>query len=113
MKIDIDEQTDAISFVTLEPIPFRIDGTMYLVPAGYRSDGMSVPRFLWRFLDPSVTGKSIVPAIIHDYCYDRKLWTRREADDSFYERLVSAGYPRWKSIVIHIGLRLFGWTHWR
>lgn len=98
---------------TLEPVSFDIAGRVYTVPVGFVSDGMSVPRFLWRFLSPPIYGATLVPSICHDYAYLKAVCTRRQADAWYYHALRFNGYPRWRCALTYIGVRIFGRSHWR
>lgn len=72
-----------------------------VVPAGYLTDGASVPRLFWTVVSPQ--GRHGAAAIIHDYLceyltiYDRSVpssITRKEADEIFKEALVNTGISR-------------------
>ena len=97
---------------TLEPLFFRVHDRTVIIPRGYISDGMSVPRALWRLLSPPVYGETLIPSIIHDWMYDSLYCSRREADLYYYHGLLANGYPQWKSILTYIGVRLFGASHY-
>lgn len=78
------------------------------VPAGFVTDGASVPRFLWWWMSPS-DPKLFKAAIKHDYDYCYGV-DRREADKRFLHSLLSDGYvfawPAW------LAVRLFGWIYY-
>ena len=95
-----------------EPVFFKIHDRTVIIPRGYISDGMSVPRVLWRLLSPPVYGETLIPSIIHDWMYDSLYCSRREADLYYYHGLLANGYPQWKSILTYIGVRLFGASHY-
>ncbi len=76
------------------------DGTMFVIPKGFRFDGASVPRICWTLLHPA--GLLLVSGLIHDYAYRHAmLWrvvpgaedeveeygnlTRRAADCLFWQ----------------------------
>lgn len=96
-----------------DPVFFKIHGRTVIIPSGYTSDGMSVPRFLWRLLSPPIYGETLVPSIIHDWMYDSLYCSRLEADKYYYFGLRANGYPLWKSVLTFIGVRLFGRSHRR
>ena len=86
------------------------------VPAGYVSDGASVPRCLWKILSPQICDTTLGPSIGHDWLYDthkRYGLSRRECDLWYHGALYDNGYPGWKCDLTYIGVRLGGWTHWR
>lgn len=89
--------------------PYGIDA---VIPGGYESDGMSVPRFFWRWVGARVGGRTLAPSIVHDYLYETKIMARSEADEWYRRALVANGYPRGKARAVWLGLRAFGWSHW-
>ena len=46
---------------------FKIDGSWYVVPAGFIFDGASIPKFLHTWLSP--TGVLLMGGLVHDYAY--------------------------------------------
>ena len=46
---------------------FKIDGSWYVVPAGFVFDGASIPKFLHTWLSP--TGVLLMGGLVHDYAY--------------------------------------------
>ena len=106
----------------LEPLPLRrwgkarqwrlVEDFVYRgwrIPAGFITDGASVPRILYWLFEP--TGVLFIPAILHDYLYATKLVPRSMADRMFRENVIKesnviAGYLAW------VGVRLFGWIPW-
>ena len=105
-----EERGDIIRLVT--PIRFEYNGQQCEVPAGYDSDGMSVPRFFWRSLSPKINHKTLVPSVIHDWMYEAKICTRKEADEFYYENLIRNGFGKIKSWLVYIGVRMGGGSHW-
>lgn len=84
----------------------------HVVPRGFRSDGMSVPRFLWRWLGASVGAITLSPSVVHDWLYSSHIVTRAAADKWYRRQLRANGYPLLKSWTVWAGLRLFGGSHW-
>lgn len=105
-----DAMGDVIVLVT--PIKFTFNGQEYEVPAGFASDGMSVPRFFWRMLSPKLDFHTLVPSVIHDYMYSVKLGTRSEADEFYYQNLIAGGFGKVKAKLVWLGVRLGGGSHW-
>ena len=112
MKVDIVQSKDGKCIVTLEPYFVTGVSRYFVIPAGYRSDGASVPRFLWRLLSPCIDPVTLVPSIVHDYMYEWKIGTRFDADLWYAEALCRAGYPQWKCLLTFAGIRLFGGKHY-
>ena len=46
---------------------YTIDGTDYVIPAGFQFDGASIPKFLRTFFSP--VGVLLVGGLVHDYAY--------------------------------------------
>ena len=84
------------------------------VPAGYESDGASIPRPFWWLTGPPIRDKHIVPAVVHDYLCDtaRDRSERLIADAVFRKLLVEAGVSKWKQVVFWLGVYLQGRFLW-
>lgn len=102
----------------------RVWNTHYVVPAGMKTDGASIPRLFWRILDPPMCSRLFLAAILHDAAYGGILraslefadWLpvdRPTADDLL--RLVGRwnGYPAWKCACAWHAVRHFGGWAWR
>lgn len=85
------------------------------VPAGFRSDGASVPRFFWRAVFPPGDVHALSGAFLHDFVYRTHPagWTRKEADRVFFEILTADGVPWRRACLAWLGVRLFGAPAWR
>lgn len=46
---------------------FELDRVSYVIPAGFRFDGASIPKFLHTWLSP--TGVLLMGGLVHDYAY--------------------------------------------
>lgn len=84
------------------------------IPAGFMSDGATVPRLLWWLLPP--WGDQATPAaIIHDFICDALDRgepapggsTRAHCDRLFYEALLYLGVPGWRSWLCWLGVRFY------
>ena len=96
-----------------EPWNFTLpNGEIITIPVGFRSDGESIPRFLWRVLSPQIDFITLGPSIEHDYRYDQKIGTRKECDLFYRDRLIENGYPKVKAYVTYWGVRLGGSSHY-
>jgi hypothetical protein len=89
-------------------------GTQYVVPAGFLSDGTSVPRLLWWWEPP--WGRAVRASILHDYLYYRieigtATLTRRQSDLVFHEALLAVGVDRITAKIMWAFVRLFGRSH--
>ena len=78
-----------------------------VVPAGFKTDGASVPRILQNIF-PAVY-KYFPACIVHDYMYSTKAkCTKQQADNTFNENLKRLGISDWYRIPMVAAVRLFG-----
>ena len=77
-----------------------------VIPAGTTTDFASIPRTFWSIFPPF--GRYIRAAILHDYCYQNGLFSRKIADRLFFEEMMKDGVAQWKSILMWKAVRLFG-----
>ena len=102
-----------------EPLIWEIDylgsGLRITVPAGFHSDGATVPRPLW-WLMPPWGDKGTRAAILHDYLLEeleagRKphelINTRERADWQFYLALKALGVAEWRARICWLGVRAY------
>ena len=86
-------------------------GEVVTVPKGFLTDGASIPRIFWVFVGPP-WGKYGYAAIVHDYLYHIKIYTRKRSDQIFYEAMGVLGVSTWKRRVMFTAVRLVGWIPW-
>ena len=93
----------------------QVAGLPFTVPAGFITDGASIPRFLWRICGHPMSTKRLPVAIFHDYLYAGVLpFSREDADQIYRDGLIKPlGFPRWKANLEYYALRLFGGSHWK
>ena len=94
-----------------EPFTYHI-GSRYSsntvrVPEGFVTDFASVPWGLWNVFP--TWGKYGKGAVIHDYLYQSKEVSRKQADLIFKEAMGVLGVEVWKINLMYWGVRLFGW----
>jgi len=96
-------------------------GRVFIVPAGFETDGASVPRVLW-WLYPPFGGEYDRAAVVHDDLYaraedfagaDRGHLSRGEADELMREMMEVDGFRKTGRWTIYTGVRLGGWVAWR
>lgn len=86
------------------------------IPKGFKYDLSSSPRFLWSILPPD--GDFAIGALIHDYLYVNKLYTRKFNDLEMLKWSVVMNGTRKISLknidnyTRYYGVRLFGWFVW-
>ena len=95
-----------------DPIHFQIDGKVFTVPAGYTSQGFSVPRWMWWIITPTSDKRTLIPAGKHDWTYDNHVVSRSSADRYFRDDLIRHKFPIFLAYIVWLAVRLFGWTHW-
>lgn len=107
-------------------------GFRFTVPAGTRTDGASIPRFLWRICGHPLQAPRVYAATLHDWLYgDYDLTAaalhesryfntalptdlaRKEADECYRALLLHFGVAAWRASIEYYALRLFGGSHYR
>lgn len=83
--------------------------TCYTVPAGFSSDGASIPRLLWWLIGHPFESRFAAAAFLHDRLYGTHEVTRAEADRIFLEALRVLGAAEWRCRLMYAGVRVGGW----
>ena len=97
---------DDTRILTKDLVAYHYDKKI-TVKEGFITDGASVPRLGWRVVGHPWS--SYLPAaIIHDALYAFHLTTREEADQIFYDLMISIGVSKWKAKIMHKAVRIFG-----
>ena len=113
MKVEIYETPHNGKIIRLlEPIRISVKGREYVVPEGYESEGMSVPRALWSIISPAIDNRTLKSACGHDWLYECHVVSRKEADQWFRDSLIESRFPMWKAELSYIGVRVFGGSHY-
>ena len=83
------------------------------VPQGTETDGASVPKAFWNYLDPF--GEYFSAAVVHDFLYSPANceFDRWESDIIFKEAMFNAGVPWQKRELIYHAVRIFGGKHFK
>lgn len=74
------------------------------IPAGFETDGASVPRWARPWLDP--WSRIGLPAVLHDWLLTRPDVPKWEADLLFLYALRSAGAPAFLATLLYFAVRL-------
>lgn len=100
-------------WVLVEDFHVLVDGMMFTVPAGFKTDGASIPRFLWRLCGHPLETRRFPVAVLHDWLYevDQGL-TRQQVDEIYRDGLLSLGFSKWAANAEYYALRLFGASRW-
>lgn len=115
MKTDIHTETERGDIITLlEDHVETWNGRTFTVPAGFESDGVSTPRFLWSSISPKIHPATLRGGIDHDFVYREQPsgWTQKDADQMFYDIIREDGLSRVRAALAYAGLRLFGKKAW-
>lgn len=86
------------------------NGEAITIPEGMMTDLSSVPKFLWSIVRPF--GNFILAALVHDYLYIYKPYSRAFADKEML--LISNKINRNKldNYTRYVFVRAFGWIVW-
>lgn len=115
MLVEIHQEDNMGNVFTLrQPLEIEWQGRQLTVPAGFKSDGASVPRMFWRLVFPSSDTKALRAAFAHDYIYRTHPagWTKADADKLFYDFLVQDGIPKWRAWLAYKAVDWFGRCAW-
>lgn len=97
--------------LTLTPIGdgrYKLVEPFYDIPAGFVTDGASIPRFAWRVIDHPFQSDYIEIYVEHDYDYQTGRISRKEADEKMLDGLKSKGMGYFKRYTIYLAVRWFG-----
>lgn len=99
-------------YQTCNPILFRINGDIFEIPANFKTDLASIPKYLWPIMAPAHSSL-IRAAIIHDWLYSKTcFFSRYETDLIFYHVLKSDGISTIRASLMYYGVRIFGWNYY-
>lgn len=93
--------------------PFRYIDSKYgtiTVPTGFTTDYASIPRLGWSTL--GAPEQYALASIVHDYLYEKKLFTRATADGIFYRGLIESGIDEIRAALFYAAVRCFGGISW-
>ena len=82
------------------------------VKPGFRTDGASIPRWLWRVFGSPYDPDIFPAAIAHDALYRGEIVERKDADAAFLRMMEESGVPEKKRRLVWRGVRWFGWITW-
>lgn len=105
-----------------------------VIPAGFESDGASIPRPLWSLVGMYPDGLIRAAALVHDFIYQhggyipmnnhqlsksKFIWnscrlvvTRKQADQLFRHIMELSGIKSWRCTLAYHAVRLFGRGNW-
>lgn len=83
----------------------------FTVPKGFETDFASVPKIFLSFL--RWRDKFNKAAVVHDWFYNTKTISRKQADKIFLELMLVLGIEKYKAYIFYYIVRLFGWLRWK
>ena len=95
------------------PFSYMFSWGVITVPAGFDTDGASIPRVFWSVLDPF--GPYFKAAVIHDWLYSRHncRFNRAQSDEIFKEAMYNNGLDWVRRGAIYRAVRLAGWRSYK
>ena len=108
---------DSGHYLTTEPLVLDIGdipGVIHrvTVPAGYSTDGASIPRLMWSLVGSPFDPRFVAAAVVHDwYCDQSRItgqyFTRRIGDAVFLNLLAVAKVPACKRAAMFVGVSFY------
>lgn len=96
------------------PLHFVMFDKEFTVPAGFLTDGASIPRFAWFTTGTPYDPRHIRAAVVHDFLYQTVNGvTRLEADAIFRALLLRDSVSEYQAAKMYWALRIGGWPTWR
>ena len=101
---------------------FTLEGKKYVIPAGFKFDGASIPKFLHMFLSP--VGVLLIGGLVHDYAYKYEtllrsnkkdtmgVITQKKADEIFRDINIEINGFYFLNYLAYWALRLGGFVAW-
>jgi hypothetical protein len=83
-------------------------GHVWTVPAGFVTDGASIPQAFWSLIGSPFTGLYRVAAVFHDAAYDNWGVARDDADNMLRNAMLDLGCSAWLADTIYEGVRVGG-----
>jgi hypothetical protein len=84
----------------------RPDEEMIVAPAGFTTDGASIPWWGWLIVGPPMTGRYVEAAVIHDFLYVNHDYSRARSDEIFLEAMKVCQVTKWKRRLMYRALRI-------
>ena len=101
---------------------YEIKGQKFVIPAGFKFDGASIPKFLHTFLSP--VGVLLIGGLVHDYAYKYEtllkgnkkdtmgVITQKKADEIFRDINIEVNGFYLMNYLAYWSLRLGGFMAW-
>ena len=85
---------------------------MITVPVGYITDFASIPKIVWPIIGHPA-GRHGKAAVIHDYLYSTRRFSRKRSDRIFLEAMKVLKIGTIKRKMMYYAVRLFGRPAWK
>ena len=109
-KIDV-EYIGCEKYRLLKSLHYIIDGEKFVVEKGFITDFASVPKVFWGFFPPDKN--YAFAAVLHDWLYATKPFSRKKADKVFYRAMVLYDIDEKVCKLFYYIVRLFGYYRWK
>ena len=107
LRLDFIDQEGRYATLVL-PLTYAVNSAEdYTVPAGYRTDGATVPRFFWRICPPW-TGNYRKAVVLHDWLCDTKEIPYQRVHEIFAESMEALEVPIFQRTLMAIAVRRWG-----
>lgn len=84
-------------------------GVYWEAPAGFVTNGASVPWYLWPALGGPFDGPYRDAAVLHDYYCDKQTYTWEKTHEMFYNASLRRGVSENLAKTMYLGLQMFGY----
>jgi hypothetical protein len=110
------------NWVITEDWKYNINGSEYVIPAGFQFDGASIPKFLRTFFSP--VGVLLIGGLVHDYMYKYTackpstkkgsllLVDQKKADQIFRDINIEVNGFYFMNYLAYWSLRIGGFVAW-
>lgn len=100
-------KSEGLNWVVIIPCVINIDTHNIIIPKGFITDLISVPRIFWSIIPPH--GIASNASIVHDFCWRNSIFDRKTCDKIFLSLLKQSKVPKWQYYIMYSFVRAFGW----
>lgn len=92
----------------LAPVQWRTCNTHIVIPAGFETDGASIPPIMWPIMGHPYSGSLVKATTLHDWEIVTRHAPSPVVHRRFYDALRSLGVGRVRATLLYLAVRLFG-----